>query len=54
MKFGEASIVVSISDADGFRVKHGTDHVTLKHVPADKLDAEAWNRLWQVIEEITS
>lgn len=53
MKFGAAKIVVSISDADGFRVVHGTDKVTLKHKPADKLDAHAWERLWRTIEEIT-
>lgn len=53
MKFGSAKILVSVSDADGFRVVHGTDKVTLKHVPADKLDADAWERLWQTIEEIT-
>lgn len=53
MKFGNAKIIVSLSDADGLRVVHATDKVTLKHVPADKLDANAWNRLWQTIEDIT-
>lgn len=53
MRFGEAKIIVSISDADGFRVVHGSDNITLKHVPADKLtDADIWKRLWRVIEEI--
>lgn len=52
MRFGEAKIIVSISDADGFRVVHGTDNVTLKHVPADRLHRKAWERLWETIEEI--
>lgn len=53
LKFGSASIFVSVSDDDGFRVIHGTDNVTLRHTPADKLRNDAWERLWQAIDEIT-
>lgn len=53
-KFGSASVLISISDSDGFRVTHGTDKMTLRHVSADKVRTDAWEKLWQAIDDITN
>lgn len=52
LRLGAASVMISISDADGFRVVHGTDKVTLRHVPADDVPDGTWDRLWEVIDQI--
>jgi hypothetical protein len=54
MHIGSASVLFSISDTDGFRVKHGTDKVTLQHVPVDKLKGDEWERLWTLVNLIVA
>lgn len=51
-RLGGASVLISISDADGFRVVHGTDEVTLQHVPPEHCPDDAWKRLWDAVAAI--
>lgn len=51
-RLGAASVTISISDADGFRVVHGTDGTTLRHIPAEHLAPGDWDLLWAGITAV--
>ena len=50
-RLGAASVTVSISDADGFRVVHANGTV-LHHVPAENLHPSDWGRFWSGINAV--
>jgi hypothetical protein len=50
-RLGAASVTVSISDADGFRVVHA-DGSILKHIPAENLHPSDWERFWSGINAV--
>ncbi len=51
-RLGAASLLVSISDADGFRVSHGTDKSTLIHVPAEQVADGDWGRMFEALRAV--
>jgi hypothetical protein len=50
-RLGAASVTVSISDADGFRVVHG-DGTVLRHVPPEQLLPGDWDAFWNGIHAV--
>lgn len=50
-RLGAASVTVSMSDADGFKVVHA-DGTVLRHVPAEQLLPSDWNAFWRGIDSV--
>jgi hypothetical protein len=51
-RLGAASLNISFSDAEGFKVQHGTDGTILLHIAPGNLEREDWDRLWNGIDNI--
>jgi hypothetical protein len=51
-RLGAASLNISFSDAEGFKVEHGTDGTVLLHIAPENLEHEDWDRLWTGINNI--
>ena len=51
-RLGAAKVEISLSDADGFRVKHGTDGTTLVHIEPQHVEHGDWSVLWNAIRSI--
>lgn len=49
MRLGKASLEVTVSDGDGFRVRHGETGETLIHKPAYQIERADWNRLFDAM-----
>lgn len=52
VRLGAASINVSISDADGFRVTHGSTGDTIFHKAPENCTDKEWNELFTTLEAI--
>lgn len=51
-RLGAASLRISISDAEGFKVEHGTDGTVLLHISPENLEKGDWDKLWTGIEKV--
>ena len=51
-RLGVASIRVSISDADGFRVTHGTTGETIFHKEAEVCIDNEWNEMFNLFHNM--
>jgi hypothetical protein len=51
-RLGAASVHLTFSDAEGFKVEHGTDGSVLLQIAPENLEHGDWNKLWDAIASI--